>query len=227
MIVSLVQETRQLTQEIVVRENAKSMVESVQETLSILAILRGKASQLQTHLQILRARLPTMDVQTALDNCKYGNIQLRDSASRFSIQPRQKNELQAVQKQIEKALSGLQKAWQSYASERTREPFELYILVGYLPEVAARQVVYDELKRKLTTASETVPSSWQQLQTFDQTIEQFTQMLGEIEGLNEAVKGFLLKTLSGTASLADVTDEVLQWCRQGQHARTFSIRFAR
>ena len=227
MIVNLVQETRQLIREVDARENAKSMIESVQETVKDLETLKEKVTQLQTHLQTLRARLLITDIQSALENCKYGNIQVRRSASQFSIQPRQKKELDGVQKQIEKALSGLQKAWQGYAIERTRESLELYMLVGYLPEVAAQQAVYDALKRKLTAASGIAPSSWQQLQAFDQTIEQFTQMLSEIGGLNETVKNFLLKTLSGTASLADMTDEVLQWCRQGQRAQTFSIRFAR
>lgn len=227
MIISLVQETRQLIQEIDVRESAKSMAESVQETLAALAVLKEKMTQLTTQLQLLRTRLPIIEVQTALGYCKYGSTQMQRSAEQFRIQPRQKNELQAVQKQIEKALDSLQKAWQNYVSERTREPFELYMLVCYLPEVTARQTAYDELKSKLALAKDTVPASWQQLEVFDRTIEQFTQMLGEIQGLNEAVKRFLLKTLSGTASLADVTDEVLEWCRQGQHAQTFAIQFAR
>src|SRR5579885_580225 len=215
MIVALVQETCQILQEIDTRENAKSIAESVQETLGALETLKERVHQLQGHVQVLRSRLPPSEVQAALEVSQQCAQQIRHHASRFAIQPRQKNELQSVQNHIQRALAGLQKAWKSYAMERTHEPFELYVLVCHLPEVEAQQARYNELKHHLQVASEIMPSSEQQLQAFDQAIEQFTRMLGEIRGLNEAVKAFLLKTLGGTATLADVTDDVLQWCRQG------------
>jgi len=227
MIVSLVQETCKLIQEVDDRENAKSVVESVLETLGALEALKEKIFQLQMGIQTLRPRLSPADLQKALETGAHCAAQIRRSTSQFTVQPRQKNELQVVQNQIQRTLGELHKAWMTYATGRAREPEDLYQIVCYLPEVIARKATYDELRRKLQTASETTPSSWQMLQAFDQMIEQFKQMLGEIEGLSEAVKAFLLKALNGTATLADITDEVLQWCRQGQHAQTFSVRFAR
>lgn len=227
MIVSLVRETCELIREIDEREKAKNDAESVEETLGALTALSEKVIQLQTSIQLLAGRLPSSDIKSAIFIGERCASQVSRSAEQFVIQPRQKIELQATQSQIQKALDSLQTAWQSYAAECMREPFDLYRLVCSLPEVAAHKAAYDDLQRQLLTAKNTLPSSARQLQDFDRAIEQFKQLLREIEGLSEAVKAFLLKTLGGTAFLADVTDEVLQWCRQGQRAQTFSIQFAR
>jgi hypothetical protein len=227
MIVSLVQESCDLLREVNEREQAKAEAQSVADTLSALTALNEDVQQLCASIQLLGHRLPSSERTAALQIAERSASQLKRSAEQFLTQPRQKSEIQAIHAQVQKAVESVQKAWQSYAKACMREPFDLYRLVYSLPEVAAHKATYDELQSQLQAASTSVPSSVQHLQAFDHALAQFTGQLQAIEGLSEAVKAFLLKTLAGTASLVDLSDEVLQWCRLGRRARAFSIQFAR
>lgn len=226
MIVALVQQSCRLMQEIDEREQARAEAQSVEDTVQALTLLRETATRLQTSLQLLGQRCPAPEIAAARRSSERCATQLTRSAEQFVTQPRQKSDVQAIHIHAQKALEGMQRAWQTYAIACMHEPFDLYRLVASLPEVVARQATYDELQRQLRAAGATMPTSDQQLQAFDQALAQFKRLLHEIEGLSAEVRAFLLKTLDGTASLADVGDEVLQWCRQGRRARTFAVRFA-
>jgi hypothetical protein len=227
MIVSLVQESCELMREVNEREQAKAEAQSVEDTRHTLSALGEDVRQLHASIQFLGLRLPPSERASVLRVAERCVSQLNHSAEQFLTQPRQKSEIQAIHSQVRKALESVYKAWQSYARECIREPFDLYRLVCSLPEVAVHKATYDELQSQLQAASASMPSSAFQVQAFDRALAQFTQQLHEIEGLSEAVKVFLLKTLAGTASLADLSDEVLQWGRQGRRAQAFSIQFAR
>jgi len=227
MIVSLVQESTELLREVHEREHARAEAQSVTDTLQALSALNEDVQQLHASLQLLGQRLPTAERTAARQITERCMAQLGRSGEHFLTQPRQKSEIQAIHAQIQKALEGVHKAWQASARERMREPLDLYRLVSSLPEVAAHKATYDELLRQLQAAGTGVPTSAQHLLAFDQALARFTRQLQSIEGLNEGVKAFLLKTLAGTASLADLSDDVLQWCRQGRRAAAFSIQFAR
>jgi hypothetical protein len=43
--------------------------------------------------------------------------------------------------------------------------------------------------------------------------------------LDPAISDFLNIVFNGEATLADLSDEILAWCRQGNRARTFKITF--
>ena len=226
MIVSFAESVCQQIREIDTLQRYKLVATDIQNTREALQSLKEQVIRLRTLLQLIQTRLIESElrlIQTGLEDC---SSRLLRSAEQFENQQRQVQELQSIQRRIEEQYSILQQAWKRYARERVSKPIELYILVYYLPEVVAQQARYDTLKQKLEDYKEKAPVSVRQLQEFDQSLEQFTSLLGSIDGLSEAVKTFLLKTLSGTATLDDVTDEVLQWCRLGEHARAFSIQFA-
>lgn len=226
MIASLAESVCQQIREIDTLQRYKLVAADIQKTREALESLKEQMIRLRTLLQLIQTRLIESElrlIQTGLEDC---SSRLLRSAEQFENQQRQGQELQSIQKRIEEQYSILQQAWKRYARERVSKPIELHTLVYYLPEVVAQQARYSALRQKLEDYKEKAPVSAKQLQEFDQSLEQFTSLLGSIEGLSEAVKTFLLKTLSGTATLADVTNEVLQWCRLGEHARAFSIQFA-
>lgn len=227
MIVSLAESVCQQIKEIETLQRYKLIAADIHNTREALQSLKEQVLRLRTLLGLIQRRLIESElriIQMGLEDC---SSRLLRSATQFEDQQRQGQELQSIQRWIEEQYSILQQAWKRYARERVSKPIELHTLVYYLPEVVAQQDRYSTLRQKLEDYKEKAPTSARQLQEFDQSLEQFTSLLSGIEGLSEAVKTFLLRTVSGTATLADVTDEVLQWCRQGKHAQAFSIQFVR
>jgi hypothetical protein len=224
MIVSLVKETCELIREVEARQQAKNVLESVNETFSMLTTLNENVTQLRDILQLLRTRLSPAEINAVVEIGMRCGIQLNQSAERFLLHPRQKSELQGVQTQLQKAWDLLKKTWGAYVERRIHEPLKLYLLVAELPGIKESKAVYDDVQNRLAITQKTLPTTQNHLDDFDRTVTQFKHMLLEIGELSEAVKTFLDKIANGTASLDDVTDEVLQWCCQGQRSKVFSVQ---
>lgn len=86
-----------------------------------------------------------------------------------------------------------------------------------MPTLAPMREGLDELERRANR----FPSSVDEVTDFLQRVQQMETILNNIEGLNEDIRSFLVLATSGTATLANVTDEVLAWCRQ--HATQFIV----
>lgn len=227
MIVSLVKETCALIREVEERQQAKNVLESVNETFGVLTTLNESVTQLRDVLQLLHTRLSPAEINAVVEIGMRCGWQLKQSAERFLLQPRQKSELQSVQTQLQKAWDLLKKTWGAYVEKRIHEPLKLYLQVAELPGIRERKAEYDDVRSRLARAQKTLPATQKELDDFDRTVAQFKRMLQEIGELSEAVKTFLDKIANGTASLDDVTDEVLQWCRQGQRGKVFSVQITR
>ncbi len=224
MIIALVEETCALIREVETRQKAKNELESVNETFRALTALNESITQLQNMLQLLHTRLSLAEINTITDIGMRCMWQLNQSAEQFLHQSRQKNQIQVIQTQFQKALDSLKKTWEIYVDRHTCDSLELYRLVAKLPGVSERKAAYDDVQNRLALAKKTLPTTQKHLDDFDRTVAQFKQMLQETGNLREEVKVFLGRIANGTASLADLTDEVLQWCRQDQRGKTFSIR---
>lgn len=227
MIVGLSQEVCLRLQEIDRIEKMKGNAESISATLEALLPVKKSVDDLVAAIMLLRNRLHDHDVQNVLFTLGRLAKEIRASRERFETEPRQTKALSNIQASIQKLMKEIKWQWQLYARERIREPLELFDLVKNLPEVEAQQTVYGELKRRLERYAEEIPLTAEKLTDFDQSLDLLTQRLRSIEGLNAEVKVFLQRTLNGEATLADLTDEVLQWCRQGGHAQIFAVRFTR
>ncbi len=227
MIVGLSREVCQQWQTIDDIETLKYNAESIKETFEALVRVKELIVRLVTSLTLISERLQAQDVQQIMLGLDYLAREIKGSRERFDTEPRQTKSLSNSLMSIQRLIKDVKLLWQSYAGERIREPFELLKLVKNLPEVKEQQAAYDELKTRLERLAKEPPLTVDQLIAFDQSINMLVQSLNSIEGLNTEVKIFLQKTLNGQATLADLTDEVLQWCRQGDHARIFAVKFAR
>jgi hypothetical protein len=63
----------------------------------------------------------------------------------------------------------------------------------------------------------------QQLAEFDARTAQLQTKLSELEGLSPAIIAFLKAVLDQKATIADLSDEVLAWCRQAGRDHSFRI----
>ncbi|GHO61353.1 hypothetical protein KSC_002450 [Ktedonobacter sp. SOSP1-52] len=225
MIVSLSQEVCQQIQEIDYLERLKNNLTSIQATFDALVRFKEVAVQLKALVILQKGRLAepiVQDIGSAMEQL------VRDvdaSAKRQESQLRQVKELAQLQRGAQELIDDLKAHWKLYAQGYTRETFELLRLVSYLPEVEAQQATYETLTLRLQHYIEHIPLTPAQLLEFDECLRQLNQHLSDIQGLSSDVKKFLENILKDQATLADLTDEVLHWCRQGEHASAFFIGF--
>lgn len=226
MIVALVNETCALIKEIGTRETNKKEVDSINRTHDILIELKANADQLKTGVQLLSARLPEGEVEEIVKTGITCADRIGRNQEAFQHDLNQKLFLQNIQKNVQKALDDVQKAWKSYVDEHKGDPLALYHLVEQLPEVKRQSATYEKLAADLEKFGRRLPDSPAKLQAFDQALELLTHMLGEVEGLSPEVQRFLIELSSnGQVSLGEVTDEVLTWCRVPERAQVFSLQY--
>lgn len=227
MIVSLAQEVCQQVQEIDHMERLKNNMTAIEATFDALIQLKDTVMQLKGLVILLNGRLAEHIVQDVVSGMRRLVRDIQISAEKLESQPRQVKELTQSQKKAQGLIDDLKAHWKIYAEEYTRETLELLRLVDHLPEVEAKQTTYQALTLHLRHYIGYTPLAPAQLIEFDEYVQQLNQHLSNIEGLSADIKKFLENVLKDQATLADLTDEVLQWCRQGEHARAFVIGFTR
>jgi|SRR5579859_584179 len=202
-------------------------MQSVKASYDALQTIIEDCKQLSAYIAVVSQKLPYPALYNIRQSCALMLRDVTNSLEHFAYEPRQTKALAAVKKLLQDTIKELKKEWQYYVNEQTQELFDLYSLVKHLPEVQAIADLYTSIQERLRRFKNEVPMHPEQLVTFEQNVQGFTQLLNSIEGLNPEVKTFLQKIMSGQATLVDLTDEVLAWCRQGQHPQIFRIAFAK
>ena len=139
---------------------------------------------------------------------------------------RQVPQLKAILKKMKALVADIESAWKKYATEQVAPSLELLRLVQQLPEVHLHKQEFQDLRTRLQSFIEQPPVNTTGLSAFDNTLQELKQRLAGLDGLNSEVRMFLSKVQNGTATLSDMTEEIYQWCRQGQHATAFQVKFA-
>jgi hypothetical protein len=199
----------------------------VKATYDALQTIMDDIKQLSAYMVVIGQKLPD-EVQEAIRQDR--ERMLRDitgSYENFEHKLHQTRVLSVVKSRCQALLKELKNQWQLYVKSQTQELFDLLDLVRYLPEVAAIADLYTSIQERLRRFINEVPVHPEQLVTFEQNVQGLTQLLNSIEGLSPDVKTFLQKIMNGQATIVDLTDEVLAWCRQGRHPQIFRITFAK
>lgn len=224
MIVARTVAVRALLAEVNELQRAASEAEDLQETLDALSTVHDALQAVrQTHDRIAdRLSLEENRRLTAMF------VQLLEKvwASRedFEQRSRQAVKLRPVDSGATEFAHQLDGAWKTYAHERSFRYAELSALVESLPEMQTKVATLRTYRNRLRELAEHAPISDRELAEFDQKLQQFRLELDRIEGLTPAIVQFLRKVSYGTATLADLSDEVLTWCRSAGRANSFSLQ---
>jgi vacuolar-type H+-ATPase subunit I/STV1 len=226
MIVSRSKQACLLMAQVEDLKRLKTQRNSIRKTFEKIEQLQEVVELIRSLLLVLQPRLPVNDIKEILKNVEQLQRELQSSRQEFERQPDQSGSLEELRKKAQKLLTDLKERWKRYAEAYTRETLDLYYLVSRLPEVQAQQDIYEDLKAQVDHHINLPPFTLERVQKFDACLLQLKQQLSNIKGLNKDVQEFLQCILKGQATLADLSDEVLDWCRQKEHARAFAIRFA-
>jgi len=225
MIIALVEAAEKQQQEIEQLRIAKEEAKVISEMLSTLAEVEKSARQLTSLYALAHASLRNEDVQgfTAGISKLVGDITI--SHENLPYEHRQVPQLNAILKKMKVLVTDIESAWKKYATEQVAPSLELLKLVKQLPEVHSQEQEFQDLRTRLQSFIEQPPVITTGLSAFDNTLQELKQRLAHLDGLNAEVRMFLFKVQNGTATLSDMTEEIYQWCRQGQHATAFQVKF--
>lgn len=155
------------------------------------------------------------------------NNKLKESREKFMSQYRQIREFDWIEKLVQELKSFLEPAWASYVIVQIQPHFELLNLVEKLPEVTVQGGTLAPLRQRLESASSKLPQRTSHLTQFDADLQTLQSSLANLSGLSSEVTEFLHRIQKGTASITDLTDKVLAWCRENERAGAFKISFGR
>lgn len=203
------------------RENAGAIKATFDELQKMLKV----AYQIDVILSLLRLRFSEKDMQRFTYTVNGLLRELRTSQQTFEQTRNQEKALSNLSDKMQNLVKEIKSSWRIYAEQQAQQSFELLKLVKYLPEVQDEQEQLTELENRLTVYFDRVPTTPTNLTEFDQSLQELKHRLSNVSGLSESIRLFLQKTLNGQATLADMTDEVLDWCRRGKRAPAFAIRF--
>ena len=198
---------------------------AIRDTLEGVSRVQESVKRLDTLLSLLHQRLPYERVQQFLFRIDVLRQEVETSHKNFETEPRQTKHLSQLYTKAKQMIAEIDVLWMNYVQQQTEQPFELLKLVLYLPEVQTQYSELTSLQKQLGDFSGHSPHTIAQLTNFDHALRDLIQRLGNIEGLDSEIRIFLQKSLAGLATIGDLTEKILQWCQQAQHAHAFAIRF--
>lgn len=225
MIVELANEACRQLDDLDALEIAKKEANDIHATLKELANIKTIAIQLSELCSLLSGRLPLRDIQSVEIPKILKSIQGSHAKFSHDRERRQVPTLRDIVSKLQALVVKIEGLWRKYAESLVNPHFELLDLVRYLPEVREQEAILNGLKNHLQHYAAILPRTEAELLDFDQKFDQLKSRLANLENLHPDVRSFLRKAYNHQATVADLTDEVIQWCRQGEHAKVFQISF--
>ncbi|MCL4868800.1 MAG: hypothetical protein KJ063_07525 [Anaerolineae bacterium] len=203
------------------RDNRKDIADSYQKLTEISKLLKETA----TSFHLIQSRLTNDQIAEVMKQLQNIQNRLKESREKFLTEYRQVQKLGTVEKLVQDLQGFLGRSWASYVLAQTQPHFDLLNLVEKLPEVTVQGNTIDPLRHRLQSASSQLPQKESRLAQFDADLQELQNSLANLSGLSVEVTEFLRRVQKSAASIADLTDEVLVWCRENERAGTFKISF--
>jgi hypothetical protein len=224
MIVSKAQKVRKQLVTLKKLEEDERNRRDIEATRDELEQVAATLRQFTSLYQLIHGLLDSQDNAYVTDQVKQIDGDVESSHQEFAQHRRQVRALQTTGQKIESLDQQTEASWRLYAEERLTPQLELLSLVRQLPEIRGQLNTIDSLTQRLERFKDTPPNNVKELKEFDQKLQSLTKRLASLS-LQPAIKDFLTKVLRDEATLADLSDEVLTWCQQGNRAKTFKITF--
>lgn len=151
--------------------------------------------------------------------------QLNDSRARL-----EKNDfalrqaLLRTQNGVDKLIQETEKYWTNYTVRRLRSPNQLFALARQLPNMQTQLPRMQELARELSARSQKLPATPPEVKKFHQLLNELDAKLSQLKGYTQTQTQFLDKLQRDAATLNDVDESLLTWCKQEGLASLLKIR---
>lgn len=203
------------------RNNRNNIADSYQKLSTTSKLLQETIAS----FQLIQPRLTNDQTAEVMGKLQIIQSRLKESREKFPTEFRQVQKLSTVEKLVQDLQSFLAGSWASYVLAQTQPHFDLLNLVEKLPEVTVQGNTIAPLRHRLQSASSQFPQRESRLAQFDADLQALQNSLTNLRGLSTEVTEFLRRIQKDTATVSDLTDEVLAWCRENERAGAFKISF--
>lgn len=225
MIVALSNKVRQQLTTLAAGKRTQSEETEIKQTAQVLSEVRKGIERLLIVYATLQPRLSESANSAISSQIVQLTNGIAGSQQSFRSDRRQSLTLSRLNEDYKRIDKYLTREWLEYASARSAAPLATLDLVRALPEMEPRMPKLSTIVGQLETLTQSPPTA-QRIEVFDANLNLLTQELSRLEGLTPAVTQFLNKVIKGSATLADVTGEVAEWCHHGGREYAFKISFA-
>ena len=227
MIKALATRVREQLDEIDELERAMFEANDIQATLNVLTTVHQRVTSVVSEFHLLRQRLPPEQAHAVASRLDGLQQDLSRSRDEFAHQRRQVAILETIQSRAVRIEKDLADGWREAAQTKAVPLLQLLSLVWWLPELREQAPSIRELAARIKSYVGELPRTGERLRAFDSACHQLEDQLVTVQGLSDHVRWFLTRVVNGSATLADVSDDVLAWCRQEDRGGAFSVVFPR
>jgi DNA repair exonuclease SbcCD ATPase subunit len=225
MIVSTSIKVQELVKQKRLLEKSQEEINDIRETIKGLGQVQYQTDGLRNLYVIIYEDISEANRSKVKVSAKDSIDQLHNSLREFSNVRRQTNTLFGITKNLTRLKADMEVSWKLAAEEMMHPYFDLFNLVQQLPEFSSQNTQLTELKYRLSQYKDAIPKNAQEMRDFKQRFERFKKALSSVEGLTPKIQEFLAKVANGTAVLANMDQEILDWCSQSNRSHVFQIRF--
>jgi hypothetical protein len=225
MLVSLANQVRSRALTLDSLEKQSNEAVDLDATYRELVALRNSVNRVVSCYKLVKDLLPDEERVRLSTRFEQLGHAVRSSQHEFVIQPRQVQPLRQVAESLRLIEADLLANWTAWVKRRVNPLMSTYALVRSLPEMHQHRTEITLLNTEFQSLSQSLPSA-EKMGAFNTKVQRYEQLLSGISGFSSQIQHFLGKVVAGTATIADMDDEVLDWCRQPGHSSAFRIAFS-
>ena len=132
-----------------------------------------------------------------------------------------KNVVFEMKKDLKEASKKIDLVWQQYVSNAVKE---LYSSLEVTRNISCEKQKIDYILREINELKGSTFEREKSFQKIDGLVSQGSQVVEGL-GLTKEVESFLRKTMTGQATIADLSDEILGWIKKNQFEQVIKIGF--
>jgi hypothetical protein len=201
------------------------LLKDLTDTITGLDSVKSKSLGVNDFYRLVQGNLSDVNRSNVKSQLEVLIKQVQDSRKEFSSIRRQTNVLKNIHDNLNRLDLELKANWKLSAEDTLEPSFKLYTLIRKLPDFQSQEVALNSLKNRLEYYKDNVPKNSTELREFHQKVDEFKKRLTSVQGLTPKIQAFLSKIVDHTATLTDLDDEVLGWCRKSNRSSAFMIVF--
>jgi hypothetical protein len=202
------------TQDYARLQQVVAQAESVRDTVSLLEEITVQIGQWSDAFILISPLLPAETVATIREDAGRIRQQLAAYRDDFALQNfQQATKLTQLKPKVDRLRSSTKDAWCMYAGAKVAPYIELTSIAERLPSMTNRLDTIEGFLANASKLAKDLPTKAESVKQFHSHLAHLEALLSDLEGLPRDVRVFLDKLMQGTASFADVTQTVFDWCR--------------
>jgi hypothetical protein len=227
MIIPLATKLREQVADFTRLRQSASQVDSIELTKSDLAAIRAKLEICTRMFLVLENCFSAEQNQLLRAELAVISRQLAESKRNYATEFNQHTALVRVQSRAQTLVDTMKGFWNQYAENRLRALRELARFARQLPRMQANLLAIESTFSQLEGLARKLPERATDVELFHSKLTQLSAALRNMEGMNPQQTAFLDKVGNGSATLADISPELLDWCRREELAPLLKISLGR